>query len=216
MLPVLCVVGRPGSGSAAVVEGLVRDLTGKGTRVAVIAQDDRAASLDALSPEAARYAAAGSEMVTISAPGTVATVRQVKEEPSLDEMVWEMRDEYDIVLADGFQHSSFPKLEVHRASEGEGLLCHKNELLAVVGDRPAGLDIPSFADDDLSGLTELVRRRFLVAEPGEDAALFIDGVRLPLALFARKIVATTVLGMVRSLKGVEEPKSIVIAVKTRK
>jgi len=216
MLPVLCVVGRPGSGSAAVVEGLVRDLTGKGTRVAVIAQDDRAASLDALSPEAARYAAAGSEMVTISAPGTVATVRRVKEEPSLDEMVWEMRDEYDIVLADGFRHSSYPKLEVRRADEGEGLLCHKNELLAIVGDRPAGLDIPTFADDDLSGLTELVRRRFLIAEPGEDAALFIDGVRLPLALFVRKIVATTVLGMVRSLKGVEEPKSVVVAVKTRK
>jgi molybdopterin-guanine dinucleotide biosynthesis protein B len=216
MLPVLCVVGRPGSGSAAVVEGLVRKLTGKGVRVAVIAQDDKTASLDALSPQAARYASAGSEMVTISAPGTVATVRRVKEAPSLDELVWEMRDEYDIVLADGFQHSSYPKLEVHRADEGEGLLCHKNELLAIVGERPAGLDIPSFAADDLSGLTELVRRRFLAAEPGEDAALFIDGVRLPLALFVRKIVATTVLGMVRSLKGVEEPKSVVVAVKTRK
>jgi len=154
--------------------------------------------------------------VIISAPGTVTTVRRAKEEPSLDELVWEMRDEYDLVLADGFRHSSFLKVEAHRAGEGEGLLCHKNELLAVVGDRPAGLDIPTFADDDLSGLTELVRRRFLVAEPGEDAALFIDGVRLPLALFVRKIVATTVLGMVRSLKGVEEPKSIVVAVKTRK
>jgi len=216
MLPVLCVVGRPGSGSAAVVEGLVRELTGKGVRVAVIAQDDRATSLDSLSPEAARYAAAGSETVIISAPGTVTTVRRAKEEPSLDELVWEMRDEYDIVLADGFRHSSFLKLEVHRAGEGEGLLCHKNELLAIVGDKPAGLDIPTFADEDLSSLTELIRRRFLTAEPGEDAALFIDGVRLPLALFVRKIVATTVLGMVRSLKGVEEPKSIVVAVKTRK
>ena len=216
MLPVLCVVGRPGSGSAAVVEGLVRELTGKGVRVAVIAQDDRATSLDTLSPKAARYAAAGSETVIISAPGTVTTARRAEEEPSLDELVWEMRDEYDIVLADGFRHSSFLKLEVHRAGEGEGLLCHKNELLAVVGDKPAGLDIPTFADDDLSGLTELIRRRFLVAEPGEDAALFIDGVRLPLALFVRKIVATTVLGMVRSLKGVEEPKSIVVAVKTRR
>jgi len=216
MLPVLCVVGRPDSGSAAVVEGLVRELTGKGVRVAVVAQDDKAASLDSLSPEAARYAAAGSETVIVSAPGTVATVRRAEEAPSLDELVWEMREEYDLVLVDGFRHSSFPKLEVHRADEEEGLLCHKNELLAVVGDRPEGLDIPAFAVDDLSGLTELVRRRFLTVEPGEDAALFIDGVRLPLAMFVRKLLASTILGMVRSLKGVEEPKSVVVAVKTRR
>ena len=142
--------------------------------------------------------------------------RRAKEEPSLDELVWEIRDDYDIVLADGFRHSSYLKVEVHHAGEGEGLLCHKNELLAVVGDKPQGLDIPTFAEDDLAGLAELVRRRFLTPEPGEDAALFIDGVRLPLALFVRKMVASTVLGMVRALKGVEEPKSVVVAVKTRK
>ena len=212
----LCIVGRSKPDAAVVIKGLLQELADKGVRVAVITQDDKAIPLDSISPDVARFVAAGSETVIVSAPGMVTTLRRVEEEPSLDELVWEMRDDYDLVLVDGFRHSSFPKVEVHHVSEGEELICHKNELLAIVGDKPAGMDIPTFDDNDLSGLAKLTRERFLVAEPGEDAALFIDGVRLPLAMFVRKMVAGIVLGMVRTLKGVEDPKSVVVTVKTRK
>ena len=148
MPPVLCVVGRPGSGSQAVVEGLVRELTAKGVRVATAVEAAQALALEPLSPAAAGYMAAGSEMTIVRAPGSVASVRRVDDEPSLDELVWEMRDDYDLVLADGFRRSSYLKLEVHRAEDGDELLCHKNELLAIAGDKPPGLDVPAFAVDD--------------------------------------------------------------------
>jgi len=64
-------------------------------------------------------------------------------------------------------------------------------------------------------MADLIRRRFLVAEPGEDAALFVDGVRVPLALFVRQIVAGSIMGMVRPLKGVENPRSVVVSVRKR-
>jgi molybdopterin-guanine dinucleotide biosynthesis protein MobB len=213
MPPVLCVVGR--SGSQAVVEGLVRELTAKGVRVATAVEAIEAPALESLSQAAAGYMAAGSETTVVRASGSVTSVRRVDDEPSLDELIWEMRDDYDLVLADGFRHSSYLKLEVHHAADGDGLLCHKNELLAIAGDKPEGLDVPAFAVDDFPRMADLVRRRFLTQEPGEEAALFIDGVRLPLALFVRKIVASTVLGMVRPLKGVDDPKSVVVTVKRR-
>jgi len=213
MPPVLCVVGRPGSGAKAVVEGLVRELTEKGVRVATAVE---AVETPALSSKAASaYLAAGSEMTIVRGPGSIASIRRSDDEPSLDELVWELRDDYDLVLADGFRHSSYLKLEVRRAADGDELLCHKNELLAIAGDKPIALDVPAFAADDFQRMADLVRRRFLTLEPGEDATLFIDGVRLPLALFVRKIVASTVLGMVRPLKGVDDPKSVVVAVKRR-
>jgi molybdopterin-guanine dinucleotide biosynthesis protein MobB len=214
MPPVLCVVGRPGAGSQAVVEGLVRELTGAGLRIATAVEAVQAPVLEPLSRAADAYVAAGSEATLIRAPGSVVSLRRTDDEPSLDELVWEMRDDYDLVLADGFRRSSYLKLEVHRDVDGE-LLCHKNELLAIAGDKPAGVDVPAFAADDFPRMADLVRRRFLTQEPGEDATLFIDGVRLPLALFVRKIVASTVLGIVRPLKGVDDPKSVVVAVRRR-
>ena len=213
MPPVLCVVGRPDAGSQAVVEGLVRELTGKGVRVATAIEANEAPG--PLSKAAADYMAAGSDMTIVRSPGCVASTRRSDDEPSLDELIWEMRDDYDLVIADGFRRSSYLKLEVHRVSEGDDLICHRNELLAIAGDKPATVDIPAFAVDDFPRMAELVRRRFLTQEPGEDATLFIDGVRLPLALFVRKIVASTVLGMVRPLKGVDDPKSVVVAVRRR-
>jgi molybdopterin-guanine dinucleotide biosynthesis protein B len=203
--PVLCIVGRDRTNARAVVEGLVRELAAKDVRVAV--------AVEAEAAPAGGYMAAGSEMTIVKAPGLLLSMRRPREEPALDDLVWEMREDYDLVLADGFRDSSYLKLEIRRG-EAE-LLCHKNELLAIAGDKPPDLDIPAFAVDDFARMADLVRRRFLTHESGEDAALFIDGVRLPLALFVRKIVAGTVMGMVRPLKGVDDPKSVVVAVRRR-
>jgi molybdopterin-guanine dinucleotide biosynthesis protein MobB len=211
--PVLCVVARDTGGAQAVVGGLVRELTAIGLRVAVIAQSDEEPALDHVSLATAAYATAGGELLMLASPRSVTSIRRAEQQPSLDELTWDIRDDYDIVLSDGFPQSSYLKVEVHHAAEGDKLLCHKNELLAIVGDRPPGLDLPCFAKDDLASLAELVRRRFLTPEAGEDAALFIDGVRMPLALFVRKMVAGIVLGMVRALRGVEDPKSVVVTVR---
>ncbi len=213
MPPVLCIVGRERAGVQAVIQGLLRELTAHGARIAIAVEATQPPALEKLSKAAADYLAAGSEMAIIRAPGAVASVRRSDEEPSLDELVWEMRGDPDLVVAAGFRNSTYLKLEVRRGDAE--LLCHKNELLAIAGDKPPELDIPAFAADDFARMAELVRRRFLTQEPVEDAALFINGVRLPLALFVRKIVASTVIGMVRPLKGVDDPKSVVVAVRRR-
>jgi len=202
--PVLCIVGRDRASTRQVVERLVRELAAKGVRVAT--------AVEAETAPAGGYMTAGSEMTIVKAPGILFSMRRLHDKPSLDDLIWEMREDYDILLADGFRNSSYLKLEV-RLDEAE-LLCHKNELLAIAGDKPPELDIPAFAVDDFARMADLVRRRFLTQEPGEDAALFIDGVRLPLALFVRKIVASTVMGMVRPLKA-SDPKSVVVAVRRR-
>ncbi|MDI6858076.1 MAG: molybdopterin-guanine dinucleotide biosynthesis protein MobB [Dehalococcoidia bacterium] len=213
MEPVVCVVARNREDAPPVVEALLRELTAKGLKLATIVEEKRDFATEGLSETTARYQTAGCDAVIMRGPRSVASVRRLTDELPLDALVWEMRDEYDVILADGFRHASYPKIEIRRPDEE--LLCHKNELLAVIGERPEEIDIPSFAASNLAPLADLIRRRFMTSEVSEDAALFIDGVRLPLHLFVRKMVASTILGMVRALKGVEDPKSVVVAVKRR-
>ena len=212
MPPVLCVVGRDSAGVRAVVEGLVRELTAKGVRVATAVE---AAEAPPSTPveRCGSYMAAGSEMTIVQAPGSLALApsprrRAVARRARLGD-ARRLRPRPRRRLPP----QQLPEAGGHRADDGDELLCHKNELLAIAGDKPAGVDMPAFAVDDFPRMADLVRRRFLTQEPGEDAALFIDGVRLPLALFVRKIVASTVLGMVRPLKGVDDPKSVVVTVR---
>ena len=216
MPPVVCVVGRDGAGKTRVIEGIAREMKARGHRVATVARSSEGPALEYVAKDAERYAAAGSDMIVVGSPDAVTSVRREDGEVSLDELVWMVGEEYDLVLAEGFQESGLPKIEVHRAAAGGGLTCRKDELLAIASDTPFDIDVPRFGPEDAAGLADLIEAKLLPTVLEEDASVYVDGVRLPIALFVRKMVANTVAGMVVSLKGVDRPRSLRVIVRLRR
>lgn len=216
MPPVVCVVGRDGAGKTRVIEGIAREMKARGHRVATVARSAEGPALECVTKDAERYAAAGSEMIVVGSPDAVTSVRRVDEEVSLDELIWTVGEEYDLVLAEGFRESGFPKIEVHRAALGGGLICRKDELLALASDTPFDIDVPQFGLEDAASLADLIETEVLPTILEEDASVYVDGVRLPIALFVRQMVAKTVIGMVGSLKGVDRPRSLRVVVRLRR
>jgi len=216
MPPVVCVVGQDGAGKTRVIEGIAREMKARGYRLATVARDAEGPALECVTKDAERYAAAGSEMIVVASPDAVTSVRRVNEEVSLDELIWMVGEEYDLVLAEGFRESGFPKIEVHRAAVGGGLICRKDELLAIASDTPLDVAVPQFGLEDAAGLTSLIEEKVLPTVLEEDASVYVDGVRLPIALFVRQMVANTVAGMVSNLKGVGRPRSLRVEVRLRR
>ncbi len=216
MPPVVCVVGRDGSGKTRVIEGIVREMKARGHRVATVARSDEGPALEAVTKDTARYASAGSEMIVVSSPDAVTAVRRVDEEASLDELLWTVGEEYDLILAEGFPECGFPKIEVHRAAVGGGLICRKDELLALASDTPLDIDVPRFGLEDAARLADLIEAKVLPTVLAEDASVYVDGVHLPTALFVRKMVAGTVIGMLCNLKGFGRPRSLRVDVRMRR
>jgi molybdopterin-guanine dinucleotide biosynthesis protein B len=210
------VVGRDGSGKTRIIEGIARDMKARGYRVATVARSAEGPALECVTKDAERYASAGSDMIVVGSPDAVTCVRRVDEEVSLDELIWMVGEEYDLVLAEGFQESGFPKIEVHRAAVGGGLMCRKDELLALASDTPFDIDVPHFKPEDTAGLADLLEAKVLPTALPEDASVYVNGVHLPIALFVRKMVANTVIGMVHSLKGVDRPRSLRVVVRLRR
>jgi len=216
MAPVVCVVGRDGSGKTRIMEAIAREMKARGHRVATVARSDQGPALESLTKDAGRYASAGSDMIVVGSPDAVTCVRRVDEEASLDELIWTVGEEYDLVLVEGFRESGFPKIEVHRAAVGGGLICGKDELLAVASDTPFDIKVPQFGLDDAAGLADLIEAKVLASVLTEDASVYVDGVHLPIALFVRKMVASTIIGMLRNLKGVSQPRSLRVVVRLRR
>ena len=216
MPSVVCVVGRDGSGKTRIIEGIAREMKARGHRVATVARSAEGPALESVTKDAERYASAGSDMIVIGSPDAVTSVRRVDEEASLDELIWTVGEEYDLVLAEGFRESGFPKIEVHRAAVGGGLICRKDELLALASDTPVDIDVPQFGLDDAAGLADLIEAKVLPTTLPEDASVYVDGVHLPIALFVRKMVASTIIGMLRNLKGVSQPRSLRVVVRLRR
>ena len=216
MPPVVCVVGRDGSGKTRIIEGIAREMKARGYRVAAVAHSVEGPALSSVTKDAERYASAGSDAVVVGSPDAVTCVRLVEEEASLDELIWTVGEEYDLILAEGFRECGFPKIEVHRAAVGGGLICRKDELLALASDTPFDVDVPQFGLEDAAGLADLIEAKVLASVLPEDASVYVDGVHLPIALFVRKMVASTIIGMLRNLKGVSQPRSLRVVVRLQR
>jgi len=113
---VVCIIGKKKSGKTTTAVGLVRELVARGYRV-MSAKHGHAFEFDAEGTDSYRHRhEGGAHRVVMAGPVLVAVMGGWGEggEPSLEELVPRYLDDADVVVAEGFKTSSFPKIEVFR------------------------------------------------------------------------------------------------------
>ena len=100
-----------------------------------------------------------------------------------------------------------PKIEVHRKETGKELRCKPEELRALVTDQRFDIDLPQFKLNDAPGIADFIEAK-IVGKRNDETTLFVNGEPITLNRFAQDIVGGSVLGMVSTLKGVGDIKSI--------
>ena len=215
MVPVVCVVGKTKVGKTFVMERLVAELKQRGYRVATIKHSHHGFDLDLEGKDSWKHAQAGSDAVVISTPTGVALIKKVDRDSTLAELSRIIGLDFDIVLAEGFKQAKAIKIEVHRKELGEGLLCTREELLAIASDEPLEMNVPQYPLDDAPGMADLIEKRFLSSEDEETVALYVDGESIPLSPFPRLFMSRALLGMVSTLKKVSQASSIDISIRRK-
>ena len=77
------------------------------------------------------------------------------------------------------------------------------ELRAVVTDEHVDADLPQFGLDDISGIADFIEAK-LVGKRSDETTLFVNGEPVTLNRFAQDILTGSILGMLSTLKGVDE------------
>ncbi|MBM2826574.1 MAG: molybdopterin nucleotidyltransferase and molybdopterin-guanine dinucleotide biosynthesis protein [Dehalococcoidia bacterium] len=155
--PVVCFVGRSGSGKTSFLEALLPELKRRGYEVGVIKHSHHPLQLDQPGKDSWRFAQAGSRVVAASSQGSFGLMERPIRELSLGEIVHLMEGKVDIILAEGYKGSGAPKIEVVR-NEGD-LQCEEEELLAIVTSQPASggsVGVPTYSFDDVAGVADLI------------------------------------------------------------
>ncbi|MBT4513287.1 MAG: molybdopterin-guanine dinucleotide biosynthesis protein B [Chloroflexi bacterium] len=212
MQSIVCIVGRPKSGKTTLLTGLIPEMKRRGYRVATIKHSSHRFEIDKEGTDSWKHAQSGSECAIISSENRVAVNREVSHDWSIAELMRLVPEDIDIVLAEGFKRSDYPRIEVHRHEVGE-LVCSPDELMAVVTDEPLELELPQYSPDDISGLADLVQKIIVATEPKDEIAIFADGKSIPLKPFVRDLYLKVISDMVASLKGFSKPKRIDISIK---
>jgi len=161
-IPVISVVGRSDSGKTTLVEGLIRELTARGWRVASVKHHVHEVEVDVPGKDSWRHARAGSVTTMISSPTQFVTVRRVERERTLDELV-DAAGDADVLLTEGFKQGGDVRIEVMRRARSDELVTEPGRLFAVVTDAPEIVPegVPVFALDAHSSVAEMIEDSFL-------------------------------------------------------
>ena len=160
--PVVCFVGRKNSGKTTLMEKVIVGLKAAGLRVAAVKHDAHRFEIDHPGKDSYRFQAAGADTTVISSPQKTAVVLRHQEEMPLESILSRFASGVDIVLAEGYKASPFPKIEVHRKATGEPLIHPApHGLIAVATDERVDTAVPQLDIHDSECLVELIQEKYL-------------------------------------------------------
>lgn len=160
MPPIISIVGKSKSGKTTLVEKLIPELKGRGYRIGTIKHAHHGFTLDRKGKDSARHRAAGADAVIVSAPETMAMVKDHADE-SISNLATYLQD-MDLVITEGFKSEDQPKIEVCRTDNHKSPI-HPivSHLIAFVSDTDIDMGVPKFGLEDIERLADLIEKRFL-------------------------------------------------------
>ncbi|MDY7041215.1 MAG: molybdopterin-guanine dinucleotide biosynthesis protein B [Chloroflexota bacterium] len=159
-IPIVCVVGKSGTGKTTFLERLIPELKRRGYRVATIKHNFDGFEVDRPGKDSWRHSQAGSDVVFIASTHKLAMIERSERDLTLDVVAARITD-VDIILTEGYKHSDKPKIEIFRSEVGDELLSNPDDLVALVTDRSFDLDVPQFGLGDAAGVASLLESQFL-------------------------------------------------------
>lgn len=160
MPPIISVVGKSKSGKTTLIEKLVPELKKRGYRIGTVKHAHHGFNMDEEGKDSWRHKAAGAETVVVVSPGRIAMVKD--DDFQNFETLEKYFEEMDLVITEGFKRRNRPKIEICRAERDPEPVCRDDKnLIALVTDTEAVLDVPIFDLEDIEALADLIENRYL-------------------------------------------------------
>ena len=160
------------------------------------------------------YAEITQGLVMVSTSKKVITVRPVSHDLKPQELSRFISSEVDIILTEGFKESHTFKIEVLRDQDND-VHSSAKELLAVVTDKPADIDVPQYSKKQVKSLADLVEERLSPKLGQDELELVVNGEFIKMNPFVHSILSSTFLGFINGLKGVGEVKNFQVSFRKR-
>ncbi len=136
--------GFSGSGKTTLIERLIPLFVERGLRVSLIKHAHHTFDVDQPGKDSYRHRHAGATEVLVTSSRRWVLMHELRgeSEPSMDEIMTHVSP-CDLLLVEGYKRAAIPKIEVYRASVGEGFLHpHDPHVVAIATDRPFDSHLP--------------------------------------------------------------------------
>ena len=144
-LAILGLCAWSGAGKTTLMTHLIKHLKAAGLQITVIKHGHHQIELDTPGKDTYRFREAGADQVLLASRKRIAIMQECKtqREPELVDVLRFINcDCADLVLVEGFKHTTIPKIEVHRPSVGKPLLYPDDSSVLAVATDDLTLDLP--------------------------------------------------------------------------
>jgi molybdopterin-guanine dinucleotide biosynthesis protein B len=215
MRSIISIVGKSHSGKTTLLEKLIAELKRRGYKIAIVKHSHHKDDLDVAEKDTWRFTKAGSELSAINSLDHLAIYRHMDDffdpQDISNYVLWD----YDIILTEGFKGSSYPKIEVHRAEQGNDLVSDPKLLLGVVTDEPLDVNVPQFSREDVSGIADIIEKKIAADKNKMDMDLVINDARIPVSPQLKDALTRTLSAMIPELQKNGELKSLHISMRSK-
>ena len=162
MPPVLALIGKPNCGKTTLIEKLIPALADQGVRVGTIKHHHGDIQMDTPGKDTWRHKQAGAQVVLLSSPVGIGLIQDTAGDTPVEDLVSRYFQEVDLVIAEGYKWTTFPKIEVFRSTIYDEPMQEPGEtLIAMVSDVEIRQGLPWFKYDDIDSLVEFILGKIL-------------------------------------------------------
>jgi molybdopterin-guanine dinucleotide biosynthesis adapter protein len=145
-IPAIGLAAYSGTGKTTLAVAVLEWLRARGLRVAVIKHVHHNFDIDQPGKDSYRLRQAGASPVLVASSKRWVLMNETpgQSEPALEELLTHLdHSALDMVLVEGFKHSAFPKIELHRVGvENPYLFLHDPHIIALATDTPIATTLP--------------------------------------------------------------------------
>jgi molybdopterin-guanine dinucleotide biosynthesis protein B len=187
------VYGYSDTGKTTLIVKLVEQLVKEGYLVATIKQTKKAISMDTKRKDTWWHHGAGAELVVFSS--LCETDFLLNKSMSSSEIIRRIAEFgcYDIILVEGADDPSIPKIQIGAGKKRENTLASY--------------------EDNFNEIFNIIKRELKIKSTHHHLRIIVNGKDIPLTEFPEQIITNTIVGMLGSLKDVENIKDVTIQLK---
>ena len=187
---VIGVYGKSNAGKTSLIIKLIKRLVDEGYNVATIKNTDKKIGIDSKGKDTWKHSQSGAKVVVLSSP--VETDFLVNEEKNINDIIRQidLLGSYDAILVEGSKDPNITKIRIGNIQKRENTIAQYQdnfeEIVKLIKER--------INENDVSNVGNL--------------SVKVNGTVVSLSLFPSTFIRNTVVGMLRSLKGIDEIKEV--------
>ncbi len=155
---IIGLAGWSGAGKTTLLGKVIPRLTARGLTVSTLKHAHHSFDVDQPGKDSHSHRMAGATEVLVGSANRWALVHELRgaAEPTLSDLLARLSP-VDLVIVEGYKREPHPKLEVHRAANGQPLLQPDDpHIVAIASDQAVPATVPVVALDDVDAIIHVI------------------------------------------------------------